>query len=94
METRGEKVTFISAGERKTAGHPYGPLDEASAAELQGGVNDYYDKFVRAVARGRNVSLTTVRSGFGKGGIRYREFPTYPLALEYALEWANRHAKP
>jgi hypothetical protein len=30
----------------------------------------------------------------GKGSIRYREFPTYPLALEYALEWANRHAKP
>lgn len=69
MEKYGRKVTFISAGELKTAGHSYGPLDDVSRAELQKGVDDYYDKFVRAVARGRNVSLTAVRSGFGRGGV-------------------------
>jgi signal peptide peptidase SppA len=65
----GQKVTIISAGEKKTAGHPYGPLDELAASELQTGVNDYYDKFVRAVARGRNVSIKAVREGFGNGGV-------------------------
>lgn len=69
MERYGEKVTFVSAGELKTAGHPYGPLDDASKAELQKGVDDYYDKFVRAVARGRSASLTAVRGGFGRGGV-------------------------
>lgn len=69
MEAAGEAVTFISAGERKTAGHPYGPLDDLSRAELQSGVDDYYAKFVRAVARGRNVSQTAVREGFGRGGM-------------------------
>lgn len=65
----GRKITLISAGERKTAGHPYGPLDDLSRAELQAGVDDYYDKFVKAVARGRNVSQASVREGFGRGGM-------------------------
>lgn len=65
----GQKVTIISAGEKKTAGHPYGPLDEAATAELQAGVADYYDKFVRAVSRGRGASLKAVREGFGQGGV-------------------------
>jgi signal peptide peptidase SppA len=69
LDTRGEKVTLVSAGERKTAGHPYGPLEGVALDELQAGVNDYYDKFVRAVARGRNATLTAVREGFGKGGM-------------------------
>lgn len=69
MESRGEKVTFIQAGELKTAGHPYGPLDDTGRAVLQKGVDEYYDKFIRAVARGRNTSLTAVRSGFGKGDV-------------------------
>ncbi len=65
----GRKVTILSAGERKTAGHPYGPLDEVGQAELQAGVNDYYEKFIRAVARGRSASLKSVREGFGRGGV-------------------------
>jgi signal peptide peptidase SppA len=67
MERYGEKVTFVSAGELKTAGHSYAPLDDVSRAVLQKSVDDYYDKFVRAVARGRNASLSAVRSGFGRG---------------------------
>ncbi len=65
----GRKVTILSAGERKTAGHPYGPLDEIGRAELQGGVDDYYEMFVRAVARGRGVAIKAVREGFGRGGM-------------------------
>ena len=73
-DTRGEKVTYIKAGKNKTAGNPHEPLTADAAAELQKGVDDYYDLFVRAVARGRNVSLTRVREGFGQGGtVRAKE---------------------
>lgn len=69
MAKYGHKPTYVKAGERKTAGHPYGPLDEIGRAELQAGVDDYYDKFVRAVARGRNATLSAVRDGYGRGGM-------------------------
>lgn len=65
----GKAVTFVSAGEKKVAGNPYGPLDAAGREEFQASVDDYYDKFVRAVARGRNTTLTAVREGFGRGGM-------------------------
>lgn len=69
MESSGRKVTYVYAGERKVAGHPYAPLEGVGLDEIQAGVNDYYDQFVRAVARGRGVSLTKVREGFGRGGV-------------------------
>ena len=67
-DAQGVKVTYVKAGKHKTAGNPYEPLGPDAAAQLQQGVDDYYDLFVRAVARGRNVSLTQVRTGFGEGG--------------------------
>lgn len=69
LEASGVTPTFVYAGERKTAGHSYGPLDATGREEIQASVNDYYDKFVRAVAAGRNATLTAVREGFGKGGM-------------------------
>lgn len=68
LDASGTKVTYIKAGKHKTAGNPYEPLGADAAAELQKSVDDYYDLFVRAVARGRGVSLTAVRDGFGQGG--------------------------
>jgi len=55
---------------------------------------DYFARITPKVggpARGTCFEVRT--KSCGKGSIRYREFFTYPLALEYALEWANRHAK-
>jgi signal peptide peptidase SppA len=73
-DAAGVKVTYVKAGKYKTAGNPYEPLSPESMGELQKGVDDYYELFVRAVARGRNVSLTKVREGFGQGGtVRARE---------------------
>jgi signal peptide peptidase SppA len=69
LKAIGRSVTLLSAGERKTAGNPYGPLDQLGREELQASVDDYYDKFVRAVARGRGRQPATVRDGFGKGGM-------------------------
>lgn len=74
LDAAGTKVTYIKAGKNKTAGNPHEPLTIDSAAELQKSVDDYYDLFVRAVARGRNATLTKVREGFGQGGtVRAKE---------------------
>jgi|GEM_PF-6239975 len=69
LESEGIRVSFIKAGKHKTVGNPYEPLTEAGANEIQRGVNDFYELFVRAVTRGRNVSTARVQSGFGEGGM-------------------------
>jgi ClpP class serine protease len=43
------------------------PLSEEAIAHRQSQVDAYYDKFIRAVARNRNVSLGAVKDGFGQG---------------------------
>ncbi len=63
----GVDTTIISAGKFKAEGNPFGPLDEEAKAHLQSRVDEYYDKFVAVVAKGRGVSETQVRSGFGQG---------------------------
>jgi len=65
----GRAVTIVKAGERKNAEHPYGPLDQTGRESMQSMVNDYYAKFVRAVARGRNTTQTAVRECYGRGGM-------------------------
>lgn len=65
----GQKVSIVSAGQKKTAGNSFAPLDEVGRAEIQSGVNDYYAKFTKAVARGRNISQAAVRDTFGQGGM-------------------------
>jgi signal peptide peptidase SppA len=69
MRQMGRTVTFVSAGERKTAGHEYGPLEGDARKEYEEMVAGYYDQFVKAVARGRNVSQARVKEGFGRGGM-------------------------
>lgn len=63
----GIKPTYIAYGENKVAGHPDAPLDEETHAYMLKQVNAIGEKFVRAVARGRNVSLKKVRDEFGQG---------------------------
>jgi len=69
MKQRGVAVEMISAGKYKTEGNPYGPLSDEARAAIQGSVDQYYDSFVRAVARGRGVSMKAVREGMGQGRI-------------------------
>lgn len=69
MEAAGVKISLISAGKYKTEGHPYGPLDDDAKAFLQKRTDEYYSAFTRAVARGRNVPIETVRSGMGQGRV-------------------------
>jgi signal peptide peptidase SppA len=67
LEQEGVRVTLISAGKYKTEANPFEPLSDEARAALQQKVNAYYDAFVNAVAKGRDVKASEVRSGFGQG---------------------------
>ncbi|WP_372400771.1 S49 family peptidase (plasmid) [Azospirillum sp. HJ39] len=69
MEKAGVKTTLIRAGKFKAESNPYEPLTEEARGAMQARVNDYYDSFVKAVARGRGVKSADVRGGFGEGRV-------------------------
>ncbi len=69
LEKDGIKVSLISEGKYKTEGNPYEPLSEESKEAIQARVAEYYDRFVKAVARNRGVKAADVRSGFGEGRV-------------------------
>jgi signal peptide peptidase SppA len=67
-EMDGVSRTYVTAGRYKAEGHPFEPLGDDARAQIQASVDRYYDAFVRAVARGRKVSLTKARGEeFGEG---------------------------
>lgn len=66
-EMAGVKVTLISAGKYKTEGNEWEPLSDAAREDLQSKVDQFYEMFVKAVARGRGVSANDVKNGFGEG---------------------------
>lgn len=63
----GIKVTITKAGKYKAEGNPYEPMGEEAKDYEQQQVNAIYGDFLAAVARGRGVSVATVRSDFGQG---------------------------
>lgn len=67
LESEGVKVTMISAGANKTLGNEFEPLSNDARATIQKSVDEANNMFVRAVARGRGVSLATVNDQFGQG---------------------------
>lgn len=69
LENEGVSYEFISAGEFKTEGNPFGPLTEEARAFMQKRVDEYYAAFLKAVAAGRGVSVAKVREDFGQGRV-------------------------
>jgi signal peptide peptidase SppA len=67
LANEGVKVTIIKAGKFKAEGNPYEPLPQAAAENWQGEVDSIYSDFLASVARGRGVSVATVRSEYGQG---------------------------
>lgn len=64
----GVKRTYVHAGKYKVEGNDSGPLEGEALAYTQSMVDAFYSSFVRAVARGRGVSVETARSAeFGQG---------------------------
>lgn len=66
-EMQGMKVTYIFAGEHKVEGNPDEPLADDARAYYQSEVDTIYQQFLKAVARGRGVSVTEVFDNYGKG---------------------------
>jgi signal peptide peptidase SppA len=67
LEQEGVKVTLISAGTYKTEGNPFEPLSDEARQFMQDRVDAAYGQFVKDVARGRGVSVSAVKSGYGEG---------------------------
>lgn len=67
MDKLGVKMTLISAGKYKTEGNPFEPLGEEALGAAQSLVNEFYEMFTGAVARGRGVNQAAVVDGFGEG---------------------------
>lgn len=69
LAQEGVDITLISAGKFKVEGNPYAPLDDDAKGFMQLRTDQYYDAFVKAVARGRGVGVDAVRSGMGQGRV-------------------------
>lgn len=67
LEAEGVSVSLISAGKYKIEGNPYQPLGDEARSAIQASVDDYYDMFVKTVAKHRNTKAANVRGGFGQG---------------------------
>jgi signal peptide peptidase SppA len=63
----GRKFTTIAYGQHKALGGPNEPLSEAAREELEKTVAEYGRQFEADVAKGRGVSVETVRKEFGQG---------------------------
>lgn len=65
----GVKTTLISYGEYKTEANPFEPLSDDAHAYIQSVVDEFGHMFEADVAKGRRVSVQTVRDDFGKGRV-------------------------
>jgi signal peptide peptidase SppA len=69
LEKEGFGVRMLYAGKYKTEGNPYEPMTDEAAAAFQGRIDEYYDAFVKAVARNRGTAVATVKSDYGQGRV-------------------------
>lgn len=67
LSQAGITPTFIFAGEYKVEGNSMQPLGDEAKSFFQSQVDQTYEDFTNAVARGRGVSVKTVLEKFGKG---------------------------
>lgn len=69
MEQLGVKTTFISAGKYKTEGNSSQPLEGEARDHIQSLVDSAYAMFTADVSKGRRVSVSAVRGGYGEGRV-------------------------
>ena len=65
----GVAVTYIAAGKFKSEMNPDQPLSAEARDYEQSRVNDYYQMFTKAVARGRAAPIGDVREKMGQGRV-------------------------
>jgi capsid assembly protease len=69
QDAEGVKTTVIAIPEAKVEAHPYAPLSEDAMNGVLASMQPFYDLFLKAVARGRGVSASDVKSGYGQGRV-------------------------
>jgi signal peptide peptidase SppA len=69
QEKEGRDITIIKAGKFKADNSPLEPLTEEAHAAIQERVDERYDTFITAVARGRNINPDSVINQFGEGRV-------------------------
>lgn len=67
LEMEGVTVTLVASSKEKVEASPFQPLSEEAQAEIQRHVDYVQGMFESDVAKGRGVSVETVRSSFGRG---------------------------
>ncbi len=67
LEKEGIKITVVSAGKYKAEALPFRPMSAEELADKQTLVDGFYDQFVKLVAKGRGVTPSAVRNGYGEG---------------------------
>lgn len=68
-KSEGRKITVLTAGELKAAGNPHEPLTQEARQYIQGRIDDLYGKFINAVAVGRNIDASVVRTEHAEGRV-------------------------
>lgn len=68
-EKLGVTTTITRRPPSKADANEFEPLTDDAKAELQQRVDDYYNQFVGAVAKGRGVTAAAVRDGYGQGRV-------------------------
>lgn len=69
LEQAGIATTYVTAGKNKAEAAPEFPLTESAREHIQEIVDACYQTFLAHVARGRGVSVETVRRNYGEGRI-------------------------
>jgi protease-4 len=62
LEKIGVKGMVVKTGEFKDIGSPYREMTEGERKLLQAVIDDVHDQFIEAVAKGRNLPETDIRS--------------------------------
>jgi signal peptide peptidase SppA len=65
----GREPSYVSAGVFKTEANPDMPLGDDARSYIQTRIDDYYDSFTRAIARGRATNVATVVRKMGQGRV-------------------------
>lgn len=69
LEKEGIVVTEIYSGKYKTEGSPFQPLSAETKAFKKAQSDAIYSEFLKAVARGRGVTMSAVENGYGEGRV-------------------------
>ena len=67
LERMGVKFTFIASSKEKVEGNPYEPLSKETKEFFQSRIDEHMKNFVGAIAKGRNIAKSQVKSNFGNG---------------------------